>query len=342
MLRLLTALLIALVALPVGAQDVTTTAPTGSGQTQMVIPVLAPEFFRRATLALDALQRQTGTNAGADDLDQVLRDLTTTIYLNPTFSEAYYARALVYVGLRDFDQADADLERAIAFLPPDDPDYAGSLYEFRAELLRELGRADEALAIYNDAIAAAPSAELYAGRALLYYRDGEYADALEDLDAAIALGGASPALYFYRATTHDELDRPTSAQRAAEDYYAYVEAMQTSSTAGGRLTAAEPELVQMTEGAVFTFTLSGKADDIWTIRAEARPGDAVDPLLIVLDPDGNPIAADDDSGARAAGGLDAQITRLTLPSDGTYTIVVSHSLGGSEGLIAIGAIIQAE
>jgi hypothetical protein len=47
----------------------------------------------------------------------------------------------------------------------------------------------------------------------------------------------------------------------------------------------------------------------------------------LLDPDGNPIAGDDDTGL-GMNGLDAMVEDFELPSDGTYTLLVSHAEGG--------------
>ena len=53
----------------------------------------------------------------------------------------------------------------------------------------------------------------------------------------------------------------------------------------------------------------------------------VDPLIALLDPDGTPIAGDDDMG----GVLDSLVENFELPADGTYTLVVSHANGGYDG-----------
>ncbi len=61
-----------------------------------------------------------------------------------------------------------------------------------------------------------------------------------------------------------------------------------------------------------------------TIRVQAI-GDT-DPRAYLIDPSGNVLAEDDDSGG-GAGGYDAQIT-FTLPADGTYTVRVDVFSGG--------------
>jgi hypothetical protein len=55
-----------------------------------------------------------------------------------------------------------------------------------------------------------------------------------------------------------------------------------------------------------------------------------------LDPDGTPIRADDDSG----GGVIALILDQPLEQTGTYTLVVTHSLGGSAGDVGVQIEVQ--
>jgi hypothetical protein len=69
------------------------------------------------------------------------------------------------------------------------------------------------------------------------------------------------------------------------------------------------------------YTFAGTAGQSITIDATAVGG--TDPRVYLLDPSGNKIAEDDDSG----GGYNAQLT-YTLPSAGTYTIRVDVFTGG--------------
>ncbi|MCB9454271.1 MAG: hypothetical protein H6672_22790, partial [Anaerolineaceae bacterium] len=64
-----------------------------------------------------------------------------------------------------------------------------------------------------------------------------------------------------------------------------------------------------------------------------EPG-AVDPLMLIVAPDGTPLTFNDDADPDNDV-LDSMIADFPAPSDGTYTLIVSHALGGSEGDIQV-------
>lgn len=75
------------------------------------------------------------------------------------------------------------------------------------------------------------------------------------------------------------------------------------------LSASIPEIV---------YDYPGVAGQVIVINMRALD-DAIDPLVYLLDPDGNEIGRDDDGGDV---GFDSRL-EITLPVDGTYTIVAS-------------------
>ena len=64
-----------------------------------------------------------------------------------------------------------------------------------------------------------------------------------------------------------------------------------------------------------TYTFNGQSGDVIEIRMNRTSGQ-LDPLLILMDPNGQEVARDDDGG----GSRNAYIRSLTLPASGTYTI----------------------
>ncbi len=78
------------------------------------------------------------------------------------------------------------------------------------------------------------------------------------------------------------------------------------------------------------FRFSGQANDVITISMDATNGN-LDTLLMLLDPNGNIVGANDD---RASGITNAQIQNLTLIVPGEYTVIATRygqGLGGTEG-----------
>lgn len=68
------------------------------------------------------------------------------------------------------------------------------------------------------------------------------------------------------------------------------------------------------------YTFTGSAGDVITAQLERISG-TVDPLLVLYDADGNPLAMDDNSG----GGRTAMLRNIRLPLDGNYNLQVTGS-----------------
>lgn len=91
-----------------------------------------------------------------------------------------------------------------------------------------------------------------------------------------------------------------------------------------------------------TYTFAGQANDIISIAMNANSG-SLDPQVLVLDPNGNLVAFNDDS---AEGVTDSLIANLSLVLRGQYTIVATRygqDIGGTEGgfqLTLSGAVTQ--
>ena len=82
----------------------------------------------------------------------------------------------------------------------------------RAQLLARMGRTDEAVAEYDEAIAADPHhSEYHLERAELYRRQGRFELAIADYSAAIAAGPPYPEPYYNRADLNFELGEMENA-----------------------------------------------------------------------------------------------------------------------------------
>ncbi|MEX2542816.1 MAG: PPC domain-containing protein [Trueperaceae bacterium] len=92
--------------------------------------------------------------------------------------------------------------------------------------------------------------------------------------------------------------------------------------ADGRLDSGDE---QLESGEFFeTYTYAGSSGDLLTISLAS---DAIDPYLMVLDPDGDKIAEIDDSPGH---GYNVVIT-VSLPVTGSYVIIVTSAFPGETG-----------
>jgi tetratricopeptide (TPR) repeat protein len=377
--------------LPTAAQD-------QNGDAALPTPVATP---RPAVVISPELFDRAGQSYDAQNYKQALMDYSLFILLNPTFSPAYYGRALSYIQLQDNDHALADLSQALQYPARDatftaqvyirrariylsrndvdaaladlnagikaapevpdtyllrarlysaqdkvdsaladynrilalDPDFADA-YADRGILLLQTGKLDDALKDYNRLIELAPNyAPGYAQRAQVHSQQKKYDAALLDLNNALRLGANDPninvsTLYLSRGYVQTQLKNPAEA---AGDYTEWVKRIRTDVLTRDALRPGESVVVPMRAGAVYLFPLRAKAGQRLTFSATVPAGENTDPLLIVYDPQGSPVTADDDSG----GEFNALVTDYVVPTDGLYAVVLTHAGGGRSGPVRV-------
>ncbi len=321
-----TALIAALVvltssAIPAIAQQ---TPPQQGGAQSAVPSAVLPQLYERGGARLDS-----GDYTGA------ALDFSLFLVFNPTYSQGYFARALSQIGLGDHTAAITDLTHALDFAPETSIRYTASVLGLRGQVYQEDGEFDLALDDYTSAIELDPTGDNYANRGFLLARILRFDGALEDFDHAVELLPDVPLLALARANVYGQLHDNAAA---AEEYLRFVSLTQADVRDGGTLALdGTPSLVPLTNGDVVLFNFEGTKGQLASIRAEASSGDRVDPLLILLDESGTPIAANDDTSNTD---LSATIRRVELPDNGTYTIMLTHALGGDTGDVLIAMLLQ--
>jgi tetratricopeptide (TPR) repeat protein len=278
--------------------------------------ILADDLFARAGAALEAR-----------NYDAAIRDYTLLIFLNPTFSQGYYGRALSYFSQNALDRALSDLARALE-TAPNSIQYVQGIFALRADIYTQQGDLDSAIADYDSIIALNPDASSYASRGLLRLNQDEFEAALSDMDEAIALAENEAVLYFYRAFIRSRMMDDTEA---ASDLLRFVALNRTELTQNDPITPGEVKVVALSQGRVHIIPFQASEGQTLSAVAGGEQGSTTDPLLILLAPDGTPIIADDDSG----GGTTALLTDIPLTETGLYVLVVSHSLGGFDGAVGV-------
>lgn len=281
---------------------------------------LAADVFQRARAELEAGDHTTA-----------LLDFSLYLALNPGSSQAYFGQAISLLSLERPEDALQSIEHAIA-TAPEHAGFRAALFTTQAQIQLALDQPEAATASLSAAIELSPSAVTYATRADLLARRGDFQAAIADLDAAIALTPDDPLLYLQRALLHNQVQDRAAA---GADYFQYINAIGVTIGRNGPLIPGEMIITTLEEGLVQVFTFEGRAGQIASVGAAARPGDSVDPLIVLIDPAGQPLGGDDDSG----GNFDPLLRNVPLTTDGTYSVLLTHAMGGSAGQVAIGVQI---
>jgi tetratricopeptide (TPR) repeat protein len=264
-----------------------------------------------------------------ENYDAALIDLNAAIEAAPELPEPYYYRAGLHMENEAYEAAAADYDKVIELVPQFAGGYAG-----RGVANTQLGNSDQALADFDQAIELDSSNPVtYYQRSLLKAEQEDFTGALADLEDAIRLEPRQALFYLHRAFVHNQLG---NTEAAAADYFLWIGAVQSRSVNLRQLNPGESQVLSLEEGVSYTLPFRAVAGELITLSATTRPDSEADPLIVLLDSNGDPAAADDDSG----GETNALIEDYVVPADGVYTLVVSHSGGGTDGAVRI--LLQVE
>lgn len=279
--------------------------------------------------------------------DDALVDFNRAIELDPTlayvfegreeyyslYDEPGYALHDIYIGngLRDYDDGDYghavyEFTRSINNTSP----YNDYTYEFaiayfnlgRAHI--ELGNLDLAADAFEEALILNPNlVHALIGQGDLLARQGQWEEALSKYDLAVMRRPQLAEGYLKRADAHTALGH---ASAAAADYWAWVQTSEVRPIIWNYYTDGDPFIIHLEDTWTYYIRITGEAGQLLNVTAETLPvNNPVDPLLILLDPAGNPLAANND---RTDDTVNADLQNVILPASGKYTLVVSYALIG--------------
>ncbi|MBE0690532.1 MAG: hypothetical protein IH587_10480, partial [Anaerolineae bacterium] len=267
---------------------------------------------------------QSGQQALQDqDYDRVVLDASLFVLLNPTDSQGYFMRSIGYMGREDADAALADIETAIRFASEDayPASYRANLLTLRANIFVAAANPDAALESYTQALDLDPTVQNYASRALLFAQQDSFDEALADIDEAVGLGGeqSPPYLHLLRGLLNTQKGDATAA---AVDYFDYATLIGTDVREANPLVPNEPRQLEFAEGRVYLIPVTIDRPQQLSVIATPGQGSRVDPLVILLAPDGAPILANDDTSNNDPSAL---IENFQLTLTGRYTIVITYA-----------------
>jgi tetratricopeptide (TPR) repeat protein len=260
----------------------------------------------------------------AEDYEAAITAYTNAIELDSRNGELYALRGSAHYGLNDNEATIADFDRAIE-LGFTDP------YAFYNRGLGHYnqGNLDAALSDFNRAIEADPTySYAYGSRGTIALEQGEYQAALDDFDMALELGSDNTLTIIARAIVLAKLDQSAEAVRVFQSWLdERGEIIDQIALAPGEVAEA-----QMNEGYAYRIPFSAEQGQTFSIEARGvNENKLVDPLVIILNPNGVPLVLADDS----QGSLDTIIPEFEATQDGEYMLIVTHAYGGSRGLIEV-------
>jgi tetratricopeptide (TPR) repeat protein len=197
------------------------------------------------------------------------------------------------------------------------------------------GDPEAALADADRALKLSPSSYFFHYlRANAHLAGGDPETALGDVDAALAIEPNSAIGHATRSRLNMALG---NAEQAAQDFLQSIDARTVEAITTDPLVSGEPLSAAMTFGTTFSLPFQAEAGQVLTVSIKSADPGKVDPNVALLNPEGIPIAFNDDASDET---LDAGIEGFVLPDSGTYTLKVSHANGGSEGPIDILLSVQ--
>lgn len=163
---------------------------------------------------------------------------------------------------------------------------------------------------------------------------GEYDTALNHISQAMVLNSEYDLPYLSRGITFELMGE---AEASATDYYEYTLRNRTRNFFHSELEGDSNFELPMREGWVYNIPFSATSGQTVDIDVDTIAPGFVDPLIMILGPDNQPLIGDDDI---TRNDYNATIENFRLPEDGQYTLVISHAEGGANGTINVALDVQ--
>jgi len=203
---------------------------------------------------------------------------------------------------------------------------------FKADAYRALMSGDYTVALENFRRALnlnQHDAEAMNWMGVAYRYMGEYDASISHISTAMQLDESYSLPYLSRGITYERMGERGAS---AADYYRYAMMNRNRSLFHAELEGDSSFELPMREGWVYSVpfdALRGQTLDIAVATVE--PG-FVDPLIILIGPEGEALIGDDDISLNE---YDSVISNYKVSKSGQYTLVISHAEGGSNGTLNV-------
>lgn len=184
----------------------------------------------------------------------------------------------------------------------------------------------------------------YHSMALNHHLSDEYYEAVQDYNRALALNPHRANSRLNRGVAYEQLG---STIYAMHDFNTFMNRMGTTQIQSVIPYSDYNVTVQMAENRVYEFAFNAKAGQVLNVAVDSAhfgDGEAVDPLIVLVDENGEAVAADDDT-IRQDGSLinmNSEIEAFQIRESGEYTLRVSHAGGNAFGPLAMDFNLQAD
>jgi len=157
---------------------------------------------------------------------------------------------------------------------------------------------------------------------------GEFDRALADCNKLMTLAPDADYPYLNRGIVYEKMGDMGAAMK---DYVEWIKRIKTNVIRNDNLAWEGSLDVPMSEGIVYVFPFTASADQEIVISAISSQRDLdADPLVLILDPDGLPLTANDDTGEW----WDSYV-QFRAPVSGEYALVMTHAGGSTEGRVEV-------
>lgn len=173
----------------------------------------------------------------------------------------------------------------------------------------------------------------YHEMALVHQLNGEYFDAAQDYTRALEINTNRPNSRLNRGVAYEQLGH---AERAMYDFNVFLNRDDVTRISANMMDADYEVQIPMADGRVYEFPFYAIAGQTFSVSVTSEQTDevgAVDPLIVIMDDNGQPIAAADDI-LRQDGSyisMNSVLENVTVPVSGRYTLRVSHAGGNPYG-----------